>query len=61
MAVFLRTAIARRGLTWWAAFAAFDDSNTGSLAPAEIYGALRYLGADFVDADDVLEIGRAHV
>lgn len=54
-AVFMRQAIQHRGLSWWAAFAAFDDGNTGALGPAEIYGALRYLGADFVSADDVLD------
>ncbi|KAJ8602501.1 hypothetical protein CTAYLR_001253 [Chrysophaeum taylorii] len=55
-AVFMRAAIEKRGLSWWAAFAAFDDANTGSLLPAEVYGALRYLGAgDFIDAEDVLD------
>jgi len=55
-AVFLRSAIKKKGFTWWGAFAAFDDSNTGTLGPSEVYGALRYLGAgDFVDADDVLD------
>ena len=54
---FLRRAIAERGLGPWRAFLAFDSSNTGRLAPPEVFGALRFLGAgaDVVDAEDVLD------
>ena len=56
MAVFLRTSIKNRGLTCWQAFVAFDDSNTGVVTPAELYGALRYFGAaEFITADDVID------
>ena len=56
-AVYVREALARHSppLKKWEAFMAFDSDDNGLLGPAEIYGALRYLGMPDLTPDDVID------
>mmetsp|Transcript_74196 Transcript_74196/g.197960 ORF Transcript_74196/g.197960 Transcript_74196/m.197960 type:complete len:3050 (-) Transcript_74196:601-9750(-) len=54
-AAFVREALRAREVTSWEAFVAFDADNNARLSPAELYGALRWLGVPGLTADDVVD------
>jgi thiol-disulfide isomerase/thioredoxin len=54
--VFVREALKSKELRRWEAFTSFDSDDNGLLGPAEIYGALRWLGMPGLNADDVIDL-----
>ena len=53
----MRISLRNRGLGLWGAFRAFDSDGNGLIAPAEIFGGMRWLNisAALVDAEDVVD------
>jgi len=59
-AVFVREAIRNLQLTIWEAFTIFDADNNGMLSPAELFGAMRWLGVPDCTAEDVVDFINAY-
>lgn len=55
-AVFIRQALASKGLFLYEAYTAFDFDDNGVLTPAEFFGAMRFLGLPDVTAEDVVDM-----
>eukprot|EP00808_Paulinella_micropora_P010407 g11375.t1 len=55
-AICLREALRAQKLTLWEAFTLFDADNNGTLAPSELYGALRVCKVPGVNGEDVIDL-----
>jgi thiol-disulfide isomerase/thioredoxin len=53
--VYINEALKAKNLTLWEAFTAIDSDNNGILSPSEVFGALRWLQAPNITADDVVD------
>jgi hypothetical protein len=52
----MRRAITQRQLSLWESFLVFDSNADGALSGAELFGALRWLGALQTTAEDVVDV-----
>ena len=56
MFLYIKRGIEENGLTLWEAFNIFDSLDSGTITPAELWGALKYINMPNVSAKDVLDI-----
>mmetsp|Transcript_21594 Transcript_21594/g.31811 ORF Transcript_21594/g.31811 Transcript_21594/m.31811 type:complete len:2705 (-) Transcript_21594:384-8498(-) len=55
LASFVRRVLKARKMSLWDAFKKFDSNNNGMLAPAELYGAFKWLWVPTLSAEDVAD------
>jgi Ca2+-binding EF-hand superfamily protein len=55
LSIFIVESLKAKSLTVWEAFTAFDHDNNGLISPAEFYGALLWLNAPDLNAEDVVD------